>query len=86
MWGCNTTKEEQRKNWSSRQRRPTLYGEQGKYEQAESLYLRAMHIRETQLGPKHYLVASLLNNLAGVYFDQGRYTQAEPLYLRALHI
>ncbi len=33
----------------------SLNQEQGKYEQAEQLYLRALHIWEQSLGPEHAL-------------------------------
>ena len=58
----------------------------GRYPEAEPLYLRALHIREQQLGPKHPDVANSLNNLANLYADQGKYEEAEPLYRRALTI
>jgi tetratricopeptide (TPR) repeat protein len=63
-----------------------LYQAQGKYEQAEPLYQRALAIREQQLGPQHPDTAGSLNNLAGLYDAQGKYEQAEPLYQRALAI
>ena len=56
------------------------------YEQAEPLYLRAVHIEEQLWGPQHPLVASALHHLANLSYDQGKYEQAEALYLRALHI
>jgi Tfp pilus assembly protein PilF len=56
------------------------------YEQAEPLFLRALHIREQSLGPDHPQVASPLNNLAILYYQQGKFQEAEPLYQRALHI
>ncbi len=63
-----------------------LYYTQGKYEQAEPLYQRALAIREQQVGPQHPDTASSLNNLAGLYANQGKYEQAEPLLKRALSI
>ncbi|NDY74971.1 tetratricopeptide repeat protein, partial [Desulfobacter hydrogenophilus] len=62
------------------------YESQGKYEEAEPLYQRALKIRETVLGPDHPSVATTLNNLAGLYESQGKYEEAEPLYQRALKI
>jgi len=58
----------------------------GVYGQAESLYQRALKIREAQLGPDHPDVASSLNNLAALYQAMGGYGQAEPYYQRALKI
>src|SRR5205814_172697 len=63
-----------------------LYWQQGKYDQAEPLYQRALCIWEQALEPEHPDVARLLNNLASLYREQGKYDQAEPLYQRALRI
>ena len=59
---------------------------QGRYEEAEPLYKRALEIRERVLGPDHPDTATSLNNLAILYDNQGRYEEAEPLYKRALEI
>jgi tetratricopeptide (TPR) repeat protein len=56
------------------------------YRQAESLYQRALAIREKVLGPEHPATAESLNSLAILYRTWGRYEQAEPLYQRALAI
>jgi tetratricopeptide (TPR) repeat protein len=64
----------------------TLYGEQGRYTEAEPLHKRALAIREQTLGPTHPVTANSLSNLATLYFEQGRYTEAEPLLKRALAI
>lgn len=56
------------------------------YEQAESLHLRALRIREQVCGPDHPAVADSLYHLAQLYQKQGQYEQAEPVYLRALRI
>src|SRR5260370_15520415 len=63
-----------------------LYHTQGKYEQAEPLFQRALKIDKQVYGKDHPDIASDLNNLAGLYHDQGKYEQAEPLYQRALAI
>ena len=71
-------------------RRPEQSGRalrnQGKYDEAEPLYQRALAIREKALGPDHPDVAESLNNLAELYSNQGKYAEAEPLYKRALAI
>lgn len=56
------------------------------YEEAESLFLQALAIREKKLGREHVGVATILDNLAETYQAQGRYAEAEPLYKRALGI
>ena len=45
---------------------PPLLANQGKYDDAEPLFKRALAIREETFGPRHPDVASSLNNLARV--------------------
>ncbi|OUL28469.1 tetratricopeptide repeat protein, partial [Nostoc sp. 106C] len=63
-----------------------LYDSQGRYSEAEPLYLQALSLKRRLLGEEHPSVATSLNNLAGLYDSQGRYSEAEPLYLQALGI
>ena len=63
-----------------------FYHSQGKYAEAEPLYLEALEIRERTLGPDSPIVASSLNNVATLYQTQGKYAEAEPLYKRSLAI
>jgi tetratricopeptide (TPR) repeat protein len=63
-----------------------LYADQGRYSEAESLFLRSLVIREKQLSLNHPDTASSLNNLASLYKLMGRYNEAESLYLRSLEI
>ena len=63
-----------------------LYGEQGRYADAEALYLRALVIMRKARGTEYPDVATELNNLAGVYRSQGRYPEAENLYSQCLAI
>ena len=63
-----------------------FYRDQGRYVEAEPLYLRAIQIREQRLGLGHPRMATALDGLANLYRDQGKYIEAEPLYLQALHI
>jgi len=63
-----------------------LYDSQGRYNDAEPLYLQSLDIRKRQLGNDHPDVATILNNLAGLYESQGRYNDAEPLLLQSLDI
>ena len=60
--------------------------QQGRYKEAEPLYLQALEIRKKQLGTDHPKTANSLNNLAKLYKTQGRYQEAEPLYLQAIEI
>ena len=45
---------------------------QGKYEEADSLHLRAIDIGEKKLGPDHPNLATWLNNRAGLLENQVR--------------
>ena len=63
-----------------------LYDSQGRYNDAEPLYLQSLDIRKRQLGNDHPHVAQSLNNLAQLYYSQGQYNDAEPLYLQSLDI
>ena len=63
-----------------------IYRHQGRYKEAEPLYLRALEITKCLLGEENPSVATSLNNLALLYYSQGRYKEAEPLFLQALEI
>ncbi|CAM9939141.1 unnamed protein product [Ectocarpus fasciculatus] len=60
--------------------------EQGKYGEAEPLYVRSLAINESVYGPDHPEVATSLNNWAAFLDNQGKYEEAEPLYVRSLAI
>ncbi|OBQ05357.1 MAG: hypothetical protein AN482_16680, partial [Anabaena sp. LE011-02] len=59
---------------------------QGRYNDAEPLYLQSLDIWKRQLGDDHPDVASSLNNLAVLYESQGKYLEAEDLAKQALVI
>lgn len=63
-----------------------LYRSQGKYKEAEPLFLEALAIDRASLPTHHPQLASHLNNLALLYVSQGKYNEAEPLYQEALAI
>jgi tetratricopeptide (TPR) repeat protein len=63
-----------------------VYEPQGKYLEAEKLFLQVKKWWEDREQTKHPKYASTLNNLAGVYGNQGKYPEAEKLYLQALEI
>ncbi len=60
--------------------------EQGRYNEAESLCIKALELDKHLLGENHPNVAESLNNLAEIYRATGRYDEAKPLYLQALDI
>ncbi|CAJ0926254.1 unnamed protein product [Ranitomeya imitator] len=57
---------------------------QGKYEEVEYYYQRALEIYQTKLGPDDPNVAKTKNNLASCYLKQGKFKQAETLYKEIL--
>ncbi|EGK88159.1 tetratricopeptide repeat protein [Microcoleus vaginatus] len=63
-----------------------LYYFQGRYSEAEPLYLQALEIGRRSLPEDHPSLATHLNNLAELYRSQSRYSEAEPLYLQAVEI
>jgi tetratricopeptide (TPR) repeat protein len=60
------------------------YANEGRNDEAEPLYKRALAIREKAVGPDHPDVA--MSNLALLYSNEGRYAEAELLFKRALTI
>jgi tetratricopeptide (TPR) repeat protein len=62
----------------------SVYSIQGRYEEGERLYQRALQGNEEKLGLKHPDTLGIVEGLACVYRDQSRYEEAERLYQRAL--
>lgn len=63
-----------------------IYKIQGKFTEAEPLYIRALAIQEKFYGSDHVDVAKSLNNFAGLYMMQKKFTEAERFIRRALTI
>jgi hypothetical protein len=63
-----------------------MYREHGQYVQAETLYLRALSIREQALEPYHLDTAETLHGLAMLREVQGNQIEAATFYQRALSI
>ncbi|KAH7126726.1 hypothetical protein B0J11DRAFT_284076 [Dendryphion nanum] len=61
-----------------------LYMDQGKLEEAEKMYERALEGIEEALGPKHTSTLGIVNNLGNLYKNQGKLGEAEMMYKRAL--
>ncbi|KAH8652837.1 hypothetical protein BGZ61DRAFT_511124 [Ilyonectria robusta] len=61
-----------------------LYAEQGRLQDAEAMYRRALDGKEKALGPDHTSTLDTVNNLGLLYNDQGRLQDAEAMYWRAL--
>jgi len=63
-----------------------LYYKQGRYGDAEPLFIKCLKLSEEVLGPKHPNTLSSINNLAALFDNQGRYGDAEPLYIKCLKL
>ena len=61
-----------------------LLGEQGKYDEAEPMYRRALAGEEEALGPAHPSTLATVGNLAILFAQQGKLDEAEPLFRREL--
>jgi tetratricopeptide (TPR) repeat protein len=56
-----------------------LYYSQGKYDEAEPLYVECLALRKAILGTSHRNTLISMNNLAGLYRRQGKYDQAKEI-------
>jgi len=64
----------------------SMYRDQGRFEEAEPLLIRALAINEKVLNSDEPSIIPILNNLASMYRDQGRFEEAEPLLWHAVAI
>ena len=61
-----------------------LYKSQGKLDEAEKMYRRALQGYEKALGPDRTPTLMTVNNLGSLYADQGKLDEAEEMYQRVL--
>ena len=61
-----------------------LYANQGKLDEAEKMYQRALQGYEKAWGPDHTSTLDTVHNLGILYADQGKLDEAEKMYQRAL--
>ena len=61
-----------------------LYADQGKLDEAEKMYQRALQGYEKAGGTDHTESLDTVNNLGLLYADQGKLDEAEKMYQRAL--
>ena len=61
-----------------------LYSGQGKLEEAEDLYRRALKRYEKAWGPDHRYTLSTVDGLGVLYGKQGKLNEAEDMFRRAL--
>jgi tetratricopeptide (TPR) repeat protein len=62
----------------------SLYKSQGRYDEAEPLYVECLQKMKVVLGENHPNTMTFINDLALLYYSQGRYDEAEPLYVECL--
>jgi tetratricopeptide (TPR) repeat protein len=62
----------------------SLYDDQGKLNEAEEMYVRALKGMEKALGVEHTLILTTVNDLGILYVKQGKLKEAEEMHLRAL--
>jgi tetratricopeptide (TPR) repeat protein len=63
-----------------------FYAETQKYTKAYPLLIRALKIKETEVGPEHLEVAEIVTKLALMYRGMEDFKKAEPLLVRGLSI
>jgi tetratricopeptide (TPR) repeat protein len=63
-----------------------LYRDEGRYDEAEKLYKRALEIRLAALGKDHQDTAEIIGNLGGLHRDTHNYSESEKCYNEALKI
>jgi tetratricopeptide (TPR) repeat protein len=63
-----------------------LYRSQGRYSEAEPLFLQALEICRSQLGNDHPHTATSLNNLASLYYSTDRYAESAAYMEQALEV
>ena len=61
-----------------------LYRSQGKLNEAEAMYMRALQGYKATIGSKHISTLSTVNTLALLYAEQGKLDDAEKMYKQAL--
>ena len=63
-----------------------LYMDQGRFDVADPLHVKALELRRRVLGEEHPDTLRSMNDLAVLYFDQGLFDEAEPLYVKTLEV
>ncbi len=61
----------------------TMYKVQGRYTEAEVLYLRSLAVAQRTLGDTHPFTLATIRGLASLYLAQGRLAEAALLHKRA---
>ncbi|KAK4220592.1 kinesin light chain [Podospora fimiseda] len=62
----------------------STYRNQGRWEEAEMLFVQVMETRKTKLGAYHPYTLTSMANLASTYRNQGRLEEAEKLFVQVM--
>lgn len=63
-----------------------LYNNQGRYEEAEALYVKVLEIQQRILGGEHPNTLNSMGNLAWLYEKQGRHDDVDQMFAKSLEI
>ncbi len=85
-FGTGAVAHAQDSEWETLNNEVLTLGQQGHYDRAVVVAIKALQLAEQAEGLDHPIVARSLNNLALQYCNQGQYAKAEPLYKRSLTI
>ncbi|KAK3317106.1 hypothetical protein B0H66DRAFT_576700 [Apodospora peruviana] len=61
-----------------------MYYDEGRWSEAEKLFMQVMETRKTKLGADHPDMLTSMANLASTYRNQGRWEEAEKLYVQVM--
>ncbi|KAK4193988.1 Tetratricopeptide repeat-domain-containing protein [Triangularia verruculosa] len=61
-----------------------IYYDEGRWEEAEKLFVQVMETRKTKLGADHPDTLTSMANLASTYSNQGRWEEAEKLFMQVM--
>lgn len=59
----------------------STFWNQGRWTEAEQLFIQVIEIRKTVLEPKHPNMLTSMANLASTFWNQGQWTEAEQLFI-----
>ncbi|CZR69913.1 uncharacterized protein PAC_19813 [Phialocephala subalpina] len=62
----------------------STYSSQGRWKEAEELFVQVMETRKTKLGANHSTTLTSMANLASTYWKQGRWDEAEELFVQVM--
>ncbi|KAK3328706.1 hypothetical protein B0H66DRAFT_596327 [Apodospora peruviana] len=61
-----------------------MYYDEGRWSEAEKLFMQVMETRKTKLGADHLDMLTSIANLASTFWNQGRWEEAEKLFVQVM--